>query len=121
MSSYLKIRLCSGAVALLLLGSYPVRADCYDILGCSNTSLFSRHFDYLGSVANGPKCDFLYLMRNAIYKEHGYCFKTARARSEFSNDGCHIDNIAAVPLNLVERANIATIIRAERLKHCPAS
>jgi len=107
-----------GAAAISLAG--PVLADCYDVVGCSNHNLFSRHYsDYL-AADDGPTCDFLYQMRNRIYAEHGYCFKTARGIDEIGNDGCHINNQAAVPLSNIERSNIATIQRAERAKSCPA-
>jgi len=95
-------------------------ADCYDLVGCDNKDLFSRHYDdYLGSIANGPNCDFLYMMRNRIYQQHGYCFSTARAISALGNAGCTTKNQAAVPLSNIERANIATIQRAERARNCP--
>jgi hypothetical protein len=96
----------------------PVLADCYDVVGCDNRNLFSKNYSYLGSVANGPNCSFLYMMRNRIYQEHGYCFTTAAAISTLGNAGCSINNQAAVPLSNIERANIATIQRAEKAKGC---
>lgn len=96
----------------------PTLADCYDILGCDNKTLFSNNYGYLGSVADGPNCGFLYMMRNRIYQEHGYCFTTARAIAALGNAGCSITNQAAVPLSNIERANIATIQRAEAAKNC---
>ena len=97
----------------------PALADCYDLVGCDNKDLFSKHYDdYLGSVANGPNCDFLFMMRNRIYQQHGYCFSTERAISTLGNAGCSIRNQAAVPLSNIERANIATIQQAERAKNC---
>ena len=97
----------------------PALADCYDLVGCDNKDSFSKHYDdYLGSIADGPNCDFLYMMRNRIYQQHGYCFSTARAISALGNAGCTTNNQAAVPLSNIERANIATIQRAERAKNC---
>ena len=108
-----------GAWAAIALAT-PTLADCYDILGCDNKDLFSKHYDdYLGSVADGPNCDFLYMMRNRIYQQHGYCFATPHAISALGNAGCFLKNQAAVPLENIERANIATIQRAEKAKHCP--
>ena len=98
----------------------PALADCYDLVGCDSKDLFSKHYgDYLGSIADGPNCDFLYMMRNRIYQQRGYCFSTARAISALGNSGCTIRNQAAVPLSNIERANIATIQRAESLRRCP--
>ena len=97
----------------------PVLADCYDILGCSDRNAFAAHYGYLASP-DGPTCDFLFTMRNTIYAQHGYCFKTARAIRELGNSSCHIYDMAAVPLSQIERNNVATIQRAERAKRCPA-
>jgi hypothetical protein len=112
----------AAAIGLLLAVGIvtPALADCYDLLGCDDQDLFSKHYDdYLGSIADGPNCGFLYVMRNRIYQEHGYCFSTARAISTLGNDGCSIKNQAAVPLSSIERANIATIQRAESIRRCP--
>jgi len=110
----------STAIAVLAMNLVqPALADCYDVLGCDNKNLFSRHYaDYLGSIANGPNCDFLFMMRNRIYQQHGYCFATARAASELTNDGCSVGNPDSVRLNKIERANIATILKAEKAKSC---
>jgi hypothetical protein len=114
-------RRLSIAAIVALVGSLasPVLADCYDILGCTDKSAFSAHYDYL-VAADGPTCDFLYVMRNQIYAQHGYCFKTARAVQEIGNTDCSIQNMAAVPLSRIERNNVATIQRAEVAKRCPA-
>ena len=37
-------------------------ADCYDVFGCSDRNYFRA-----ADLADGPNCDFLYTMRNAIY------------------------------------------------------
>ncbi|MFI4933355.1 MAG: YARHG domain-containing protein [Caulobacterales bacterium] len=114
-------RIAVVAALAAVCAASPVFADCYDLVGCSDKNLFSRHYDYLSAPRpDGPNCDFLWMMRNRIYQEHGYCFATARGISEMGNEGCHISNQAAVPLSNIERANIATIQRAERAKNCPA-
>jgi YARHG domain-containing protein len=111
-----------GAVLSAALAAFgaaaPAFADCYDLLGCDNRDLFSKHYDYLASVAEGPNCGFLYIMRNRIYQEHGYCFATPQAVSALGNNGCSITDQAAVPLSNIERANIAAIQSAERAKGC---
>ncbi len=95
-------------------------ADCYDILGCTDRDLFSNNFAYLASPSMGPNCEFLWQMRNGIFAQRGYCFRTPRAIAVFGNEDCRYRNLADVPLNRIERANVATIARAERLK-CPRS
>ena len=109
------------AVVLLanLCGAGGARADCYDILGCTNKDDFSRHFsDYLASAQDGPNCEFLYQMRNLIFKEHGYCFVTQRAIAALGNEGCHVRSLGALGLSPLERKNAATILQAERRKGC---
>ncbi len=107
------------AAALAICAGTAALADCYDLLGCSDKDAFSRHFSYLASPTDGPTCDFLYVMRNRIYAQHGYCFATARGKAEIGNAGCRYRDVAAVPLSAIERSNIATIAKAERLKSCP--
>ena len=98
----------------LLTFSSAAYADCYDVFGCTERDRF--HFEPL---ANGPNCDFLYTMRNRIYQQHQYCFKTARAIATLGNDNCRINDINQVPLSAVERANAATILQVEHAKGCP--
>lgn len=107
-----------GLVAALLFAS-PAWAECYDILGCSDRDAFSAHMDYLASPSSGPTCDFLFMMRNSIYKDRGYCFGTARAQAMLGNDGCRTSDASALALNGAERANVAAIARAEAMKGCP--
>lgn len=63
-------------------------------------------------------CDELWTARNSIFKAAGYCFKTARAISEFGNAGCKYDDVDQVPLSDVDRGTIDQIKEAERSKRC---
>jgi len=63
-------------------------------------------------------CDQLWIARNAIYKTHGYCFKTQRAINYFGNGGCYINDEGAVPLTAAERAEIAQYQAQERAMGC---
>ena len=109
----------AGCALMATMVAGPALADCYDVVGCTDKNAFSANYGYLASVADGPSCDFLYMMRNRIYAQHGYCFKTARGISEIGNAGCHIADQSAVPLSNIERNNIATIKKAEGAKACP--
>ena len=61
----------------------------------------TRYFVESG-VENGPECHTtalllqgwrgLWTARNTIYHENGYCFRTARGKANFSNDGCVTSN-----------------------------
>ena len=63
-------------------------------------------------------CQSLWVERNSIYKDAGYCFKTARAINYFGNAGCRYDVEAAIPLSPVERARIEQILSMERAGGC---
>jgi hypothetical protein len=101
-------------VGFLTLGGQGALADCYDVFGCSNRNAFRLH-----DLLSGPNCDFLYTMRNAIYAEHHYCFRTPRGIATFGNAGCVSNDPGALGLNGIERANAATILKAERTLGCP--
>ena len=57
-------------------------------------------------------------MRNEIFAERGYCFQTKRGKTTFGTANCKFTDLNQVPLNNIERANVATIARAEKLKSC---
>ena len=101
------------AAALTAAVATPALADCYDVFGCSNRDLFAYR-----DLVSGPNCEFLWQMRNRIYQENGYCFKTQRAIATLGNDGCRYWDEGAVPMNRIERANVAAIKRAEAALGC---
>ncbi len=72
----------------------------------------------VGTVARAQSCGELSYRRNAIYKDAGYCFKTAEQIRNFGNAGCQFDSQADVPLSANQRAEIADIVRAEREYGC---
>ena len=63
-------------------------------------------------------CEDLWVERNQIYKDNGYCFKTRRAINYFGNAGCQYDHEADVPLSDRQRKALTDIKRAERLRGC---
>lgn len=63
-------------------------------------------------------CDNLWLRRNAIYKNAGYCFKTSRAISMFGNAGCKYDDIKDLPLSERDREAISDVSRLEASARC---
>jgi hypothetical protein len=63
-------------------------------------------------------CQQLWVERNSVYKDAGYCFKTARAIRYFGNGGCRYDVEAQVPLSRGDRARVAEIIAEERANGC---
>jgi hypothetical protein len=63
-------------------------------------------------------CQSLWVERNAIYKDAGYCFKTDRAISYFGNAGCRYEYEGDLPLSPRQRARIASILAEERANGC---
>jgi len=63
----------------------------------------------------GLSCQRLWVMRNQIYKNNGYCFRTRRAINYFGNAGCWTRNPR---LSRWERNRVNAIRRAERAKGC---
>jgi hypothetical protein len=101
-----------AGVAGVLSGAQPARANCYELIGCSNQNYFkSSDLMQLG-------CQPLWEVRNWIYKENGYCFKTPKAIEAFGNAGCKYDDITQVPLNQFEQYNVKAIKKAESNKGC---
>ncbi len=100
-------------LALVVYGG-AAAADCYDVFGCTDRDRFR-----LNDLMSGPNCEFLYVMRNQIYAQHGYCFQTPRAIATFGNAGCVSSNVNALGLSAIELGNAATILQAEQAMRCP--
>lgn len=96
----------------LLAATGPAMANCYEVIGCDDSDYFQRN------DLRQLSCQSLWEVRNLIYQQNGYCFKTDRARAVFSNEGCWITDQGKVSLNAYERDNVATIAAVERSKGC---
>lgn len=105
--------LFAASLAAALLIPVVAEAACYEDVGCTDQDVFPEGF-----LMRRAQCDILWEMRNSIYKERGYCFKTPRAIRHFGNAGCQYDSESAVPLSRIERTNAATIKRVEQMKGC---
>lgn len=104
----------AGAV-LWIAGAadHPARAACFESgIGCTDSHYISKAS--LGELS----CDALWTVRNTIYHERGYCFRTERAMETFSNDGCTVSNATQLTFNRFERSNIGRIVAVERAKGC---
>lgn len=111
----MSMRLMLVAAAIASLGALtPAVAGCYEGQGCTNGARFSERF-----LLENAECSILWQIRNQIYHENGYCFRTERGIGAFGNAGCRHANIDEVSLNTFERANVATLARVERIKGCP--
>jgi hypothetical protein len=63
-------------------------------------------------------CYDLWLQRNIIFKQAGYCFKTSQAVRAFGNAGCQYDKLEDVPLSDWMRDNLRGIQQQERIRGC---
>jgi hypothetical protein len=102
----------AAAGAALIASPSPARANCYELIGCTNSDYFKA------SQLKQLSCQILWEVRNTIYKENGYCFHTQKAIQVFGNAGCKYDNSGDVPLNAAERHNVLAIKKVEAKKGC---
>ena len=86
--------------------------QCYENVGCPDKDRITKE------QARDLSCQNLWLVRNTIYYQHGYCFQNERGRQTFSNSRCTTNSIASLPLNPIESANVALLESLERRKHC---
>lgn len=97
----------------LALAAPPAQAACFESgIGCTGDHYIAK------SQLRALSCDALWTVRNTIYDERGYCFRTERALAVFSNEDCHVSNAARLGFNSYERANIDRIVAVERAKGC---
>ena len=88
-------------------------AACFDSgVGCTDSEYFTT------GALEQLSCDNLWTVRNMIFDENGYCFKTAKAKDIFSNDGCSYTSMASMPLNSYETKNIQLVQAVEKQKAC---
>lgn len=90
----------------------PARANCYETFGFTDNEYFAAQ------QLEQASCQVLWEVRNTIFKERGYCFGTAKAIKTFGNAGCLYHDVARVPRNDFERANISVISKVESSKGC---
>ena len=103
----------AAAVVAQSLAALPAFAgQCYEGIGCVSSQYAPK------SELKKLSCQNLWTVRNRIYKDNGYCFKTQTGINEMGNDGCTIVNQGAVPLNAYESGNIGTIRSVEKAKGC---
>lgn len=63
-------------------------------------------------------CEDLWILRNSIWNDAGYCFKTPRGIKAFGNDACQYTDQSAVPLNDYQRENAETVLAVETTNGC---
>ena len=63
-------------------------------------------------------CNSLWIERNSMFKQGGYCFQSARAIKTFGNENCQYDSESDVPLSDNQRDRLRDIRTAEKAKGC---
>src|SRR5215212_22155 len=86
--------------------------QCYENVGCPHKDRISEE------QAGELSCENLWLVRNTILHQRGYCFRSARGRANFDNSRCSSNSIAELGLNSIEGANLAVLRKIERSKGC---
>ncbi len=102
-------------LAILTLSVFEApraHAACFEIVGCTGRDRISP--DALSRFS----CQNLAFLRNSIYAENGYCFKSPEYRTVFIRENCLYEQSEDAPLNEVERANVLAILAVEREKGC---
>lgn len=86
--------------------------QCYEGVGCPHKDAISE------AQAGTLSCDNLWLVRNTIFHQRGYCFQSVRGQKEFSNARCTTRTVSELALSEVEKRNVTTLERVERRKGC---
>ncbi len=75
---------------------------------------------FVVSAANAQArvCHRLWVERNPIYADYGYCFKTERAIRYFGNRGCRYEYEGDMPMSRRDRARVKRIQAEERRYGC---
>lgn len=107
-----RVGVAAGFLMVISLGAAPAKADCFEVIGCTDSDWFD------GDDLEEFSCENLWHVRNRIYDEHGYCFSTERGRAMFDNSDCWIKNQEDVELSEIETHNVDEIVDAEEEKSC---
>jgi hypothetical protein len=102
----------AAALTLSLATAPALAQSCFEDVGCP-----SDHNIPIWLLKQ-LSCDALWTVRNSIFHDNGYCFKTQRALSVWNNDGCQYWNSGQVPLNSYERTNVSRISSVEKQMGC---
>ena len=86
--------------------------QCYENVGCPHKDRISQ------AQARYLSCQNLWLVRNTIFHQRGYCFRTGRGRTEFDNSHCTVKSVSDLKFTAVEKRNIVTLEKIERRKGC---
>ncbi|HZD89477.1 MAG TPA: YARHG domain-containing protein [Pseudolabrys sp.] len=78
----------------------------------------STAFAVTAADAQSRVCHRLWVERNQLYKDYGYCFKTEQAIRYFGNRGCRYESEDEIPMARRDRARLRDIQAEERDLGC---
>lgn len=104
--------LAMGVASHAQIAASIEQPQCYEGVGCPHRDRITA-----AQIRDFP-CDFLWLVRNTIFHQRGYCFRSVRGMKEFSNRNCKANSIEQLVLSDVERANVAILQAAESARGC---
>ena len=97
-------------IPALIAGAFipvtPASAGCHLIDCVENVYVEPQELTH-------QSCETLWILRNSVFKDAKYCFKSARASAWFNNDGCLYSEQDEVPLNDYQRHNVDLIKSVE--------
>ena len=103
--------IAAALIAITAGGVSPALAGCHLIDCVENVDIKPEEIKTMS-------CDQLWVLRNSIYDDAGFCFSSARAAEHFSNQGCSYSDERLVPLNDYQRSNIKVFRDMEAKKGC---
>jgi hypothetical protein len=107
-----RLRATGAAGIFVIISAGAAHDDCFELIGCSDSDYFRT------SDLRQLSCENLWYVRNRIYDENGYCFRTWRAQQAFDNSDCSVNEQEAVSLNHYERTNVSRIVSVESNEGC---
>ena len=109
------MRLPTAFLAVLtvccLAGGPPAQAGCH-LIDCVEEVPVSK------AELEPLTCETLWILRNSIFDQAGYCFKTQKAKDWFNNEDCKVEDAAALNISPVQKSNIDKIKAMESWKGC---
>lgn len=111
------MRIAAAAIFVLALPAAASAASCFEDLGltgCPFEETFARE------DLRRLSCQNLWHVRNSIYNDHGYCFRTRAGQDAFDNSDCYENDASQLRFNRHEQANINRIVAIEKEKGCRA-
>ncbi len=111
------MRILSVPILATALLSIPATAFamCFEDLGdpgCTDQAALAK------SDVERLSCENLRHVRNSIFADNNYCFKTTRGKELYGNSTCSVDDANLVKMNSYEWTNLSTIRAVEQDKGC---